>query len=138
MTKWAYVDENGHLVDCVEIDPALCFIEEYAALFEELPDGVDGSYSKVDGAFVAPEEVVISEPEMTKVLSEGDFLACMTRAERQGITAARSANADFDDFMSMLEKKRNVCVSETETQTDIAAFVTAEIISQASADRILA
>lgn len=137
MAKWCYV-ENGNLIDIVEVDPATIFPADYAALFESLPDNVDGSYVKnSDGDFVVRVDEVSEDPPQVRSVTEAEFLGYCTRAERQGFTAARSSNADFGDFMTMLEKRGSVKVSETDAQTDIAAFVTASIISQASADAIL-
>lgn len=138
MTKWAQVASSGVLIDLVEIDPAILFHPTIAADFEVVPDNVEMSYIKdSEGNFKAPA----ADPAPTVVtesnLSEGDFLAKLTRAERQGISSARSSNADLDDFMTMLEKRGFVTVSDSDVQADINAFVAASVISQASADKII-
>ena len=138
MTKWAQVNSNGSLTDLVEVDPATLFHPDIAANFEIVPDNVTAGHTKdSEGNFVAP--VVEAAPTVTLEvnLSEGDFLAKLTRAERQAITTARSSNADLNDFMTMLEKRGFVTVSDSEVQSDINAFVSASVISQASADAII-
>ncbi|MBG79104.1 MAG: hypothetical protein CMJ39_00155 [Phycisphaerae bacterium] len=139
MTKWAFPDpNNGTLVDVTEIDPAKIFVAEYAAQFVEVPDDtnngdVRNSKGKIEKKeFVAPPEVV-----QEKVLTEADFLSSLTRDERKGIKAARASNEDLDDFMTMLEKRTLVNMSDADNQADVKAFVTAKLISQASADKIL-
>ena len=137
MAKWCYV-LDGVLIDIVEMDPTIIYPDTYAALFESIPDHVDGSYYKnEDGDFVVRPVSETTAPADPRVLTESEFLSYCTRAERQGFTAASSSNADFEDFMNMLEKTGKVDVSSTGGQTDIAAFVTASIISQSSADAIL-
>lgn len=137
MTKWCHV-ENGNLIDIVEIDPALIYPADYAATFEEISDNIDGSYIKnSDGNFIVKTVTEVTPPAPPRELTESEFLALCTRAERQGFTAARSSNADFGDFMTMLEKTGRTLVSSDEGKADIAAFVEATIISQATADAIL-
>ena len=137
MTKWCHV-ENGSLIDIVEVDPAVIYPAEYAATFEEISDNIDGSYMKdSEGNFVVRTVTEVTPPAPPRELTEAEFLSFCSRAERQGFTANRSSNADFADFMTMLEKTGRTVVSSTEGEADIAAFVTASIISQASADAIL-
>ncbi|MAP42150.1 MAG: hypothetical protein CL981_00215 [Euryarchaeota archaeon] len=138
MTKWAQITSDGVVVDLVEIDPATLFHPIIAAEFEVVPDNIDMSYTKdSEGNFNAPaaETPPTVVPEVN--LGEGDFLAKLTRAERQAISSARSSNADLDDFMTMLEKRGFVTVSDADVQADINAFVAASVISQASADAII-
>ena len=138
MTKWAQVNNNGSLYDIVEVDPATIFHPDIAANFEVVPDNVDQSYIKdSEGNFVAGTEPTIPEIVIEVVLSEGDFLAKLTRTERQGLASARTSNADLDDFLTMLEKTGYVNVSDSDVQADINAFVTASVISQATADAII-
>lgn len=139
MTKWAQVNNNGTLYDIVEVDPATLFHPDIAANFEVIPDNADTSYIKdSEGNFNAtPAPPEPPAPVMEVILSEGDFLAKLTRSERQGLSSARTTNADLDDFLVMLEKTGRVNVSDSAVQADINAFVTASVISQASADAIL-
>ena len=138
MTKWAQITSDGVLIDLVEIDPATLFHPNIAAAFEVVPDNVDMSYIKdSEGNFNAPAAVTPPTVVTEVNLAEGDFLAKLTRAERQGISSARSSNADLDDFMTMLEKRGFVTVSDADVQADINAFVAASVISQASADAII-
>lgn len=138
MTKWAQVNNNGSLYDITEVDPATIFHPDIAANFEVVPDNVDGSYTKdSEGNFVAGTEPTIPEVVIEVILSEGDFLAKLTRTERQGLSSARTSNADLDDFLTMLEKTGFVNVSNSDVQADINAFVTASVISQATADAII-
>lgn len=138
MTKWAQVSNTGSLYDVVEVDPATIFHPDIAANFEVIPDNVDGSYTKdSEGNFIAPTEAEIPAVVIEVVLTEGEFLAKLTRSERQGLSSARTTNADLDDFLVMLEKTGHVNVSDSAVQADINAFVTASVISQASADAIL-
>lgn len=138
MTKWAQVNNNGSLYDIVEVDPATIFHPDIAANFEVVPDNVDGSYIKdSEGNFVAGTEPTIPEVVIEVILSEGDFLSKLTRTERQGLASARTSNADLDDFLTLLEKTGYVNVSNSDVQADINAFVTASVISQASADAII-
>ena len=138
MTKWAQVNNNGTLTDLTEIDPATIFHPDVAVHFEVVPDECEAHFIKdEEGNFAAPAvtEPVEVAPEIW--LSEAEFLSKLTRAERQGISSARSSNADLDDFMTMMEKAGTVEVSDTAVQADINAFVTASLISQASADAII-
>tara|TARA_A100001234_G_scaffold221391_1_gene237224 strand:- start:7614 stop:8036 length:423 start_codon:yes stop_codon:yes gene_type:complete len=138
MTKWAQVNNNGSLTDLVEVDPATLFHPDIAAAFEIVPDNVTAGHTKdSEGNFIAPTAEAAPTVNLEINLSEGDFLAKLTRAERQAITTARSSNADLEDFMTMLEKRGFVTVSDSEVQSDINAFVSASIISQASADAII-
>lgn len=138
MTKWAQVNNNGSLYDITEVDPATIFHPDIAANFEVIPDNVDGSYTKdSEGNFVAGTEPTIPEVVIEVILSEGDFLAKLTRTERQGLASARTSNADLDDFLTLLEKTGYVNVSNSDVQADINAFVTASVISQATADAII-
>lgn len=138
MTKWAQVNSNGSLTDLVEVDPATLFHPDIAAAFEIVPDNVTAGHTKdSEGNFIAPSVEAAPTITLEVNLSEGDFLAKLTRAERQAITTARSSNADLNDFMTMLEKRGFVTVSDSEVQSDINAFVSASVISQASADAII-
>lgn len=139
MTKWAQVTSAGVIYDVVEIDPATIFHPDIAADFEVIPDNVDATYTKnsegsfVAGAAPAEPDVVVTDV----ILNEGEFLAKLTRSERQGLASARTTNADLDDFLTMLEKTGFVNVSNSDVQTDMRAFVTASVISQATADAII-
>ena len=60
------------------------------------------SYTKdSEGNFNAPAAVTLPTVVTEVNLSEGTSCK-LTRAERQGISSARSSNADLDDFMTML------------------------------------
>ena len=87
MTKWAQVTSAGVIYDVVEIDPATIFHPDIAADFEVIPDNVDATYTKnsegsfVAGAAPAEPDVVVTDV----ILNEGEFLAKLTRSERQGL-----------------------------------------------------
>ena len=139
MTKWAFPDpNNGVLGDVTEINPAKIFLAEYAAQFIEVPDDtVNGDIRDAKGKIQkrkieSPQEVILD-----KLVSEADFLGFLTRDERKAVKAARASDEDLDDFMTMLEKRGVVNMSDADNQSDVKAFVAAKLISQASADKIL-
>lgn len=142
MTKYAYFCPNGSMVDLTEIDPATIFSAEYAAQFEVVPDDIEANAKKsVDSAGKASYAVEkfepVAAPEGNKRLSQADFLATLTRAERTALRSARASNEVADDFMLMLET-RKVLIINDESKADLAQFVTDKILSQASVDAVLA
>jgi hypothetical protein len=139
MTKWAFPDpNNGVLGDVTEINPAKIFLAEYAAQFIEVPDDtVNGDIRDAKGKIQKRKIELPQEVTLDKNVSEADFLGFLTRDERKAVKAARASDEDLDDFMTMLEKRGVVNMSDADNQSDVKAFVAAKLISQASADKIL-
>lgn len=139
MTKWAFPDpNNGVLADVTEINPAKIFLAEYAAQFIEVPDDtVNGDIRDAKGKIQKRKIELPQEVTLDKNVSEADFLGFLTRDERKAVKAARASDEDLDDFMTMLEKRGVVNMSDADNQSDVKAFVAAKLISQASADKIL-
>lgn len=127
--KYAWI-EDGKVRDvCQGGDPAIFYHADVAVFYDtQVPDNAENGDGWVDGQLVKPEPVVVA-PTVRR-WTESDF--------RSGMTLAEKTKWDNDSAPEIVTVKQELPQPLAEA-TELANFlVEAGVISQASADKILA
>ena len=127
--KFAWI-EDGKVRDVAHDEPSKIYHEDVAAFYNtEVPDDAENGDGWVNGQLVKPEPPAPPAPAPRKWTAE-DF--------RAGMTLAEKAKWDNDSAPEILTVKQEL-PKELEGATELLDFlVEASVISQASADKILA
>jgi len=126
--KLAWI-ENGKVRDVAHDEPSKIYHPDVAAYYTtEVPDDAVNGDGWVDGALVKPEPVVVTPP--TRKWTAEDF--------RAGMTLAEKTKWDNNSAPEIVTVKAEL-PKELEGATELLEFlIDANVISQASADKILA
>tara|TARA_E500000331_G_C16885217_1_gene552230 strand:+ start:28 stop:450 length:423 start_codon:yes stop_codon:yes gene_type:complete len=138
MAKYAVVLANGVVGEVCTEDPTKIFASSLAAQFESVPDSVEPGYKKeADNTFTAPPAPPAppsGPPPKSTIKSEKEFFAAFTQAERIKLREATDSTAK--DFLAQLTLNRTVDLALQETKDNLAAFVTANYLTQANVDKL--
>lgn len=126
--KYAWI-EDGKVRDVAHDEPTKIYHPDVAALYTtEVPDNAENGDGWVEGALVKPEQAVATPP--TRKWTATDF--------RAGMTLAEKTKWDNDSAPEVITVKAEL-PKALEGATELLDFlVGAGVISQESADRILA
>lgn len=126
--KYAWI-ENEKIRDIAPGTPSEWYHQEVAQFYNtEVPDDAENGDGWVNGALVKPEPVVI--PPATRQWTESNF--------REGMTLAEKVKWDNDSAPEIVTVKRELPKEQAGATELVNFLVAAQVISQASADKILA
>jgi len=131
--KFAWI-ENNHIRDIAPGNPVEWYHPDVAAFYNtEVPDNAENGDGWVNGQLVKPEPYVPPEPEPTpRTWTSSDI--------RAGLTLAERVKGDSDSAPEVVTAKQEMATPQLVAHTTevLDMLVGAGVISQASADKILA
>lgn len=128
--KFAWI-ENGKVRDVAHDEPSKIYHPDVAAFYStEVPDNAENGDGWVDGQLVKPEPVVPETPPRTWTVSD----------VRAGLTLAEKVKWDSDSAPEVVTAKQEMATPQLVAHTTevLDMLVGASVISQASADKVLA
>jgi hypothetical protein len=131
--KYAWI-ENEKIRDiCLGGIPADCYHPDVAVNYDtEVPDDAENGDGWVDGALVKRPipEPVVEQPQEKQLWNAYDI--------RNGLTLAEKVKWDNDSAPEIITVKAELPKDKAGAQELVDFLVAAQVISQASADKILA